>query len=102
MKVYDPKTAIVNRLQGRVFTINNEKDEKAMLEDMIRAGSNAFAEDYISECDTLKHDDYIKNLEETAKEVYNIYNDKSQYALEDASFEYIKSQINEQAEQQIS
>ena len=73
-----------------------------MLEDMIRAGSNSFAEDYISECDTLKHDDYIKKLEETAKEVYNIYNDKSQYALEDVSFEYIKSQIKEQAEQQIS
>ena len=101
MKVYDPKTAITNRLQGRIFTINNENDEKAMLEDMIRAGSDAFAE-YISECDTLKLEYYIENLEATAKETYNIYLSKSLYVLSYASLEYVKNQIKEQAEQQIS
>lgn len=101
MKVYDPKTAITNRLQGRIFTINNENDEKAMLEDMIRAGSDAFAE-YISECGTLKREYYIENLEATAKETYNIYLSKSLHALGYVSLEYIKNQIKEQAEQQIS
>ena len=72
MKVYDPKTAIANRLQGQVFSINNENDERAMLEDIIRTASNAFAEDYLSECDTFKHGEYIKNFENTAKEAYEI------------------------------
>ncbi len=101
MKVYNPKTAIVNRLQGQVFSINNENDERAMLEDIIRAASNAFAEDYLSECETLKHGEYIKNFENTAKEAYEIYLDKSQYVLEDVSLEYIKNQIKEQSNQQI-
>ena len=83
MKVYDPKTAIVNRLQGKVFSINNENDEMAMLEDIIRAASNAFAEDYLSECGTLKYNEYVKNLEKTTKEAYKIYLGKSLYVLKD-------------------
>ena len=92
-----PKTAIANRLRGQVFSINNENDERTMLSEIICAGSKAFAEDYISECDTFKHDDYVKNLEETAKEAYKIYLDKSLYVLKEASLEYIKNQIKEQA-----
>lgn len=101
MKVYDPKTAIANRLQGQVFSINNENDERAMLSEIICAGSGAFKE-YVSECDTLKHDEYDKNLDDTAKEAYEIYLDKSQYVLEDASLEYIKNQIKEQSKTQQS
>lgn len=95
MKVYDPKTAIANRLRGQVFSINNESDERAMLSEIICAGSAAFTE-YVSECDTLKHDEYVKNLEDTANEAYKIYLDKSLYVLKEASLEYIKNQIKEQ------
>ena len=35
MKVYDPKTAIANRLRGQVFSINNENDERTMLSEII-------------------------------------------------------------------
>ena len=94
MKVYDPKTAIANRLQGRVFTINNEKDEKAMLEDIIRAAS-AGLEEYILEQYSLHHDEYVAYLNKTVEEVYNFYLPKSSSSL-NASSEYIKTQIIKQ------
>lgn len=91
MKVYDPKTAIANRLQGQNFTINNLNDEMAMLEDIIRAGSTELKE-YISESCSLHHDEYIANLDKTAKAVYDFYLPKSSSSL-NVSIESIKQQI---------
>ena len=91
MKVYDSETAITNRLQGQKFTINNLNDDKAMLEDIIRAGS-AGLKDYISENCSLHHDEYIANLDKTAKAVYDFYLPKSTSSL-NVSIEYIKQQI---------
>ena len=94
MRVYDPKTAIADRLQGQKFTINNENDEKAMLEDIIRAAS-AELEDYISERYSLCHDEYVSYLSKTVEEVYNFYLPKSGF-LSNISTEYIKNQIIKQ------
>lgn len=91
MKGYDPKTAIANRLQGREFAINNEHDEKAMLEDMIRAGS-AGLEEYILESYSLHHEEYATYLEKTAAAVYDFYLPKSGF-ISNVSTEYIKQQI---------
>lgn len=94
MKVYDPKTAITNRLLGRVFTINNEKDEKAMLEDIIRAAS-AGLEEYILERYSLHHDEYAVYLNKTVEEVYNFYLSKSSLSSNISSKD-IKNQIIKQ------
>ena len=94
MNVYDPKTAIANRLQGQKFTINNVNDEKAMLEDIIRAGSTELKK-YISESCSLRHEEYALNLNKTAEEAYNFYLPKSGF-LSNVSTEYIKNQIIQQ------
>lgn len=94
MKAYDPKTAIANRLRGQTFTINNEKDEKAMLEDIIRAASSGL-EEYILESYSLHHDEYTNYLNKTVEEVYNFYLPQSA-TLSNVSTEYIKNQIIKQ------
>ena len=94
MKAYDPKTAIANRLRGQTFAINNEKDEKAMLEDIIRAASSGL-EEYILESYSLHHDEYTNYLNKTVEEVYNFYLPQSA-TLSNVSTEYIKNQIIKQ------
>lgn len=94
MKIYNPETAIANRLQGQKFTINNLNDEKAMLEDIIRAGSAGLKE-YILEKPSLCPDECTNCLNKTVEAVFDFYLLKSRF-LSNVSTEYIKGQIIQQ------